>query len=119
MKKWLDHCVGEEIFEEVPEGEAVTCCSPLLIQPKPKFNAVDEEKLEAHMIRASVSLRVPNQFMERNRITQGPIVEDFMYNFILVLFSPDLASSRGSTKSYSIQSPEKLPLLAPRGRTFD
>ena len=33
------------------------------------------------MIRASVSLRVPIQFMERNRITQGPIVADFMYKF--------------------------------------
>lgn len=86
MKKWLNQCVEEEIFEEVPEGEAVTCCSPLLIQPKPKFNAVDEEKLEPHMIRASVSLRVPNQFMERNRITQGPIVEDFMYKLISLLY---------------------------------
>ena len=28
-----------------------------------------------------MDLRVPNQFMERNRITQGPIVEDFMYKF--------------------------------------
>ena len=57
LKKWLDQCVEEEIFEEVPEGEAVTWCSPLVIQPKPKFNSVDE-KLEPHMIRASVDLRV-------------------------------------------------------------
>ena len=28
-----------------------------------------------------MDLRVPNQFMERNRIAQGPIVEDFMYKF--------------------------------------
>ena len=69
LKKWLDQCVEEEIFEEVPEGEAVTWCIPLVIQPKPKFNTVDKEKLELHMIRASVDLRVPNQFMERNRIT--------------------------------------------------
>lgn len=95
MKKWLDHCVGEEIFEEVPEGEAVTCCSPLLIQPKPKFNAVDQEKLEAHMIRASVSLRMPNQFMERNRITQGPIVEDFMYKFHSCTVSARLGIQQG------------------------
>ena len=73
LKTWLDQCVEEEIFEEVPEGEAVTWCSPLVVQPKPKFNSVDE-KLEPHMIRASVDLRVPNKFMERNRITQGPIV---------------------------------------------
>ena len=81
LKQWLGQCVEEEIFEEVPEGEAVTWCSPLVVQPKPKFNTVDKEKLEPHMIRASVDLRVPNQFIERNRITQGPIVEDFMYKF--------------------------------------
>ena len=76
LKKWLGHCVDEEIFEEVPEGEAVTWCSPLVVQPKPKFNAVDKKKLEPHMIR--VDRRVPNQFMARHRITQGPIVEEFM-----------------------------------------
>jgi len=38
-------------------------------------------ELEPHMIRASVDLRVPNQFMERNRITQGPVVEDFIFKF--------------------------------------
>ena len=81
LRKWLGQCVEEEIFEEVPEGEAVTWCSPLVVQPKPKFNAVDKEKLEPHKIRANMDLRVPNQFMERNRITQGPIVEDFMYKF--------------------------------------
>ena len=33
------------------------------------------------MIRACIDLRVPNKFMKRNRITQGPIVEDFIYKF--------------------------------------
>ena len=33
------------------------------------------------MIRASMDLRIPNQFMERHRITQGTVVEDFMYKF--------------------------------------
>ena len=33
------------------------------------------------MISAHVDHRVLNQFMERNRITQGPIVEDFMYKY--------------------------------------
>ena len=65
----------------MPEGEAVTWCSPLVVQPKPKFNAVDKEELEPHMIRANVDLRVPNQFMERHRITQGTIAEDFVYTF--------------------------------------
>ena len=67
LKKWLRQCVEGEIFEEVPEGEAVTWCSPLVVQPKPKFNSVDKEELEPHMI--SVDLRIPNQFMEKHRIT--------------------------------------------------
>ena len=33
------------------------------------------------MIRASVDLRVPNQYMERLRITQETVAEDFMYKF--------------------------------------
>ena len=59
---------------------------------KPKFNTVDKDKLEPHMIRASVDLRVPSQFMERSRITQGPIVEDFMYKFhdCTVFSKPDM-----------------------------
>jgi len=45
LKKWLGQCVEEEIFEEVPEDEAVTWFSPLVVQPKPNFNTVDKEKL--------------------------------------------------------------------------
>ena len=45
---------------------------------KSKFNT---KKLKPDMIRASVELRAPNQFMERNMITKGPIVYDFMYTF--------------------------------------
>ena len=33
LKQWLGQCVEEEIFEKVPEGEAVTWCSPLVVQP--------------------------------------------------------------------------------------
>jgi len=78
LKQWPGQCVQDEIVEEGPEGEVVTWCSPLVAQPKPKFNTVDKVKLETHMIRASVDLTVPNQFMEINRITQGPMVEDFI-----------------------------------------
>lgn len=81
LKKWLEQCVEDKIFEEVPAGEPVTWCSPLVVQPKPKFSSIDKEDLEPHMIRASVDLRIPNQFMERHRITQGTVVEDFMYKF--------------------------------------
>ena len=71
----------EEIFEEVPEDEPVTWCSPLVVQPKPRFDGTPKDELEPHMIRASVDLRVVNRHMDRSRITQTPIVEDFMYKF--------------------------------------
>ena len=61
LKKWPEQCVEEEIFEEVPEGEPVRWCSPLVVQPNPKFSGVDKQDLEPH-IRARVDLRVPNQF---------------------------------------------------------
>ena len=105
LKKWFGQCVEEEIFEEVPEGEAVTWCFPLVVQPKPKFNTVDKEKLEPHMIGASVDLRVANQFMERNRITHGPIVKYFMYKFHHCTVFSKHDMRRGTTNSYSIQSP--------------
>ena len=57
----------------------MTWCSPLEVQPKPRFSTTPRDQLESNMIRASVDLRVPNKFMERNRITQGPVVEDFTY----------------------------------------
>ena len=119
LKKWLNQCVEEQIFEEVPEGEAVTWCSSLVVQPKPKSNTVNKDKLESHTIRASVDLRVPNQFMERNRITQDLLLKTSCTNFMIVLSSPNLTCGRDTTNSYSIQSPGKLPLLAPRRGTCD
>ena len=67
LRQWLDECVKEDIFEKVESGEAVTWCSPLVVQPKPRFSHVSKDNLEPHMIRASVGLRVPNKYMERNR----------------------------------------------------
>ena len=81
LKKWLDQCLEEDIFERVEAGDPVTWCSPLVVQPKPRYSSVDKDKLEPHMIRASVDLRVPNKSMERNRILQAPVVEDFTYKF--------------------------------------
>ena len=40
-----------------------------------------KDNLEPHMIRASVDLRFPNKYMERNRILQAPVVEDFTCKF--------------------------------------
>ena len=81
LRKWLDECVKEEIFERVEPGQPVTWCSPLVVQPKPRYAKVSKETLEPHMIRASVDLRVPNKYMERNRILQAPVVEDFTCKF--------------------------------------
>ena len=81
LRKWLEECVKEEIFEKVEPGEPVTWCSPLVVQPKPRYSKVNKDSLEPHMIRASVDLRVLNKQMERNRISQSPVVEDFTCKF--------------------------------------
>ena len=56
LKKWLEQGVNEDIFEKVPGDEPVTWCSPIIVQPKPKFAGISSDKLELHMIRASVDL---------------------------------------------------------------
>ena len=81
LKQWLDQCVADDIFETVPTDEAITWCSPIVVQPKPKYLHIAHEELQPNMIRTCIDLRVPNRSMERNRITQGPVVEDFIYKF--------------------------------------
>jgi len=81
LKRWLEEGIEEDIFERVPDGEPVTWCSPLVVQPKPRFTQVEKEDLEPHMIRASIDLRIPNKSMERTRIIQSPVVEDFIHKF--------------------------------------
>ncbi len=81
LKKWLDLGTKEDIFEKVPDDEPVTWCSPLVVQPKPNFAGLPSNQLEPHMTRASVDLRVPNQYIERGRISQAPIVKDFIHKF--------------------------------------
>ena len=71
LKLWLDQCVNDDIFETVPTDEPVTWCSPTVVQPKPRYLHVGNEELQPNMIRTCIDLRVPNKFMERNRITQG------------------------------------------------
>ena len=80
LKKWLRQCLEEGIFEQVPEGEPVTWCPLLVAQPKPKICGTAKD-LEPQVMKASVDLRISNQYMERHRITQGILVEDFMYKF--------------------------------------
>ena len=59
----------------------MTWCSPLVVQPMPRYSKVSKDSLEPHMIGASVDLRVLNKQMERNRISQSPVVEDFSCKF--------------------------------------
>ncbi len=63
----------------MPEGEAITWCSPLVVQPKPKF--IGREILEPEQIRASIDLRVVNKAMSCSRIVQAPLVKDFTHAF--------------------------------------
>ena len=39
-----------------------------------------KDDLHSNMIRGCIDLRMPDKFMERNQITQGLIVENFIYN---------------------------------------
>ena len=80
LKQWLEG-VKADIFEEVPPGTPVQWCSLLVVVPKPMFSKVNQDKLESHMIRECIDMRIANKSMERNRITQSPVVEDFIYTF--------------------------------------
>ena len=53
LKNWLEQVVNEDVFEKVAENEPVTWCSPIVVQPKPKFAETSSGKLELHMIRVS------------------------------------------------------------------
>ena len=79
LKNWLEEGIRERIFEKVPKDEAITWCSPLVVQTKPKF--IGKEQLEPNEIRASVDMRVINTAMKRSRMVQAPLVEDFAYKF--------------------------------------
>ena len=72
LKKRLEEFVNNDIIEPVPEHEAITWCSPLVVQPKPK-NPKD--------IRACLDLRLVNKSMLRTRQVQAPITEDFIREF--------------------------------------
>lgn len=76
LKKLLEQGV-EQIYEKVPEGEAITRCSLLVVQPKPRH--VDVKRPGAQHDTACIDLRVQNKFMKRSRITQGATIEDIAY----------------------------------------
>ena len=56
LKKWLVRCINEGIFEDVPEGEPVTWCSPLVVQLKPRFrNPESKEETRCFLVMTSAS----------------------------------------------------------------
>ena len=64
--------IAKDIMEKVPDHEAITWCSPIIVQPKPK-NPTD--------IRVSLDLRLLKKSMLRTRNVQAPITEDFVSKF--------------------------------------
>ncbi len=47
---------------------------------------MEKENLEPHMIRACIDLRIPNKYMERNRIQQAPVLKILRANLMPVSF---------------------------------
>ena len=68
----IEEFIKNDIMEKVPDHEAITWCSPIVVQPKPK-NPKD--------IRVSLDLRLLNKSMLRTRNIQAPITEDFVTEF--------------------------------------
>ena len=63
LKECLEEGVEKKIFEKVPACEPITWCSPLVVQPKPKFTEIEKDQQESHMIRAIIDMRIPNESM--------------------------------------------------------
>ena len=68
----IEEFIKNDIMEKVPDHEAITWCSPIVVQPKAK-NPKD--------IRVSLDLRLLNKSMLRTRNIQAPITEDFVTEF--------------------------------------
>jgi len=81
LKEWLDKSIEDDLLERAPQHEPITWCSPLVVQPKPKFKETPADEIQPHMIRACVDLRIPNKSMERCKVTPAPVVEDFTHRF--------------------------------------
>ena len=72
LKKQLEEFAENDIIEPVPQHEAITWCSRLVVRPKPK---------NPNVIRACLDLRLVNKSMLRTRQVQAPISEDFITEF--------------------------------------
>ena len=72
LQNRIEEFVKSDIMEKVPDHKAITWCSPIVVQPKPK-NPKD--------IRVSLDLYLLNKSMLRTRNVQAPITEDFVTEF--------------------------------------
>ena len=79
LKEWLEQGLKENIFEKVPDRETIIWCSPLVVQPKPKYADIKNRELESQMISLSTDMRIRNEAMKQSRCVQSPRVEDFTY----------------------------------------
>lgn len=64
--------------EKVPKDEALTWFSPTVVQPKPRCAMKECDKIESHMICASIDMRILDQYIKSSRYDQAAIIEDFM-----------------------------------------
>ena len=63
LKTWLEQGIADDLFEEVPTGEPITWCSPMVVQPEPRYTNVSKDDLQPNMIRPCIDLRIPNKHM--------------------------------------------------------
>ena len=70
FKTWLEQGIADDIFEEIPNREPVTWCSPMVVQPKLRFTNISKDDLKPNMIRACIDLRIPNKHREEPNITR-------------------------------------------------
>ena len=68
----MEEFTAKDIMEKVPDHEAITWCSPIAVQPKPK-NPKD--------IRVSLDLSLLNKSMLCARNVHAPVTEDFVTKF--------------------------------------
>ena len=54
LRKWVDQGITGDSFEKVADNEAITWCSPVVVQLFPKVAGTPAGKLKAYMIWASV-----------------------------------------------------------------
>lgn len=61
--------------EKIHKDEALTWFSLTVVQIKPRCAMKECDKIESHMIRASIDMRIKS-----SRYDQAAIIEDFIYH---------------------------------------